>query len=136
MGVILMSKKFKKFTSLIIFVVISAFLVAGCGQKAATNTNSGQDTKKNNLKVALLLSGPINDGGWNQDAYEGLMGLKDKGAEVSYTENVKPNEIENNLRTYAKNGFNFIIGHGFEYGDALTKVADEFPDVKFLQIGG
>lgn len=131
-----MSKKFKKFTSFIVLVVLSSLLIAGCGKKADAPANSGNDTKKNTLKVALLLSGPINDGGWNTDAYNGLMLLKDKGCETAYTENCKPNEIETILRTYAKNGYNYIVGHGFEYGDALNKVAGDFPDVKFLQIGG
>lgn len=131
-----MLKKFKKFTSFILLVVLCSFLFAGCGKKAETTDNSGNDTEKSKFKAALLLSGPINDGGWNTDAYNGLMLLKDKGAETAYTENCKQNEIETILRTYAKNGYNFIVGHGFEYGDALNKVAGEFPEVKFLQIGG
>lgn len=131
-----MSKKFKKIISLMVLVVLSSLLIAGCGKKADTPVNTDPVKEEFKLKVALLLSGPINDGGWNTDAYNGLLLLKDKGAETAYTENCKPNEIETIFRTYAKNGYNYIVGHGFEYGDAINKVAGEFPDVKFLQIGG
>ena len=34
------------------------------------------------IKIALLLPGSLNDGGWNANAYQGLMALKDKGYEV------------------------------------------------------
>ncbi len=47
--------------------------------------------KKNqnkDLKVALVLTGTINDGGWNQRGYEGLLSVKDKyQAETAYNEN-------------------------------------------------
>ncbi|MCI0502856.1 MAG: BMP family ABC transporter substrate-binding protein, partial [Fusobacteria bacterium] len=40
------------------------------------------------LKVALVLTGAINDGGWNQRGYEGLLSVKDKyQAETAYNEN-------------------------------------------------
>ena len=40
------------------------------------------------------------------------------------------------IRSYADQGFNVIVGHGFEYGDALVTAAEEYPEVNFIQIGG
>jgi basic membrane protein A len=40
------------------------------------------------------------------------------------------------IRSYADQGFNIVVGHGFEYGDALTSAAEEYPEVSFIQIGG
>lgn len=38
--------------------------------------------------MALVLTGAINDGGWNQRGYEGLLSVKDKyQAETAYNEN-------------------------------------------------
>ncbi|MCL4459942.1 MAG: BMP family protein [Chloroflexi bacterium] len=89
------------------------------------------------LKVALVTSGPINDGGWNQSAYEGLQEVKKKlGAEVANTENTKQADQEQIIRSYANRGFNVIFGHGFEYADSLKAVAKDFPKVEFVQIGG
>ncbi len=88
------------------------------------------------LRIAMLTSGPINDEGWNQTAYEGLLALKEQGHEIANTENVAQADQLDLIRSYADQGFDVIIGHGFEYGDALTTAAEEYPDVKFIQIGG
>lgn len=88
------------------------------------------------LRVAMLTSGPINDDGWNQTAYEGLLALEAAGAEIANTENVAQADQLDLIRSYADQGFNVVIGHGFEYGDALTTAAEEYPDVSFIQVGG
>lgn len=88
------------------------------------------------LRVAMLTSGPINDDGWNQVAYEGLVALQENGAEIANTENVAQADQLDLMRSYADQGFDVIIGHGFEYGDALLTAAEEYPDVSFIQIGG
>jgi basic membrane protein A len=88
------------------------------------------------LKVAMLTSGPINDEGWNQTAYDGLKALEADGAEIANTENVAQADQLDLIRSYADQGFNVIIGHGFEYGDALLAAAEEYPEVSFIQIGG
>lgn len=86
--------------------------------------------------VALLTSGPVNDGGWNQAAFEGLQALAEQGATIAHRQNVAEGDQVNLLRSYAEGGFDIIIGHGPEFGLALTTVAQEYPDVRFLQIGG
>jgi basic membrane protein A len=89
------------------------------------------------LKAAMVMSGPINDGGWNTSAYDGLQQLKSKlGFDIAYSEQVAQADQVNTLRNYAKKGYNIVFGHGFEYGEALKQVAGEFPNVKFYQIGG
>lgn len=86
--------------------------------------------------VALLTSGPVNDGGWNQAAFEGLQALAEQGATIAHRQNVAAGDQVNLLRSYAEGGFDIIIGHGPEFGLALTTVAQEYADVRFLQIGG
>jgi basic membrane protein A and related proteins len=94
---------------------------------------TAQSTADQGLKVALILPGPASDKGFNQSAYESLAELQSKfGAETAYTESVAPNEFETAYRDYANNGYNVIIGQGFEFGDIATKVAPDYPDVKFL----
>lgn len=88
------------------------------------------------LKIAMLTSGPINDDGWNQTAYEGLLALQEAGAEIANTENVAQADQLDLIRSYADQGFTVIVGHGFEYGDALLTAAEEYPDLSFIQIGG
>jgi basic membrane protein A len=106
------------------------FVTAG-GQKAAAAGASSQ------LKIALLMPGPINDGGWNTMAYTALKEAEQFfTAEVAYTENVKQNDQVQLLRQYATRGYNVLIGHGFEFGDAMNQVGGEFPDKYFINYGG
>ncbi|MFW6030748.1 MAG: BMP family protein, partial [Halanaerobiales bacterium] len=89
------------------------------------------------FKAALLVSGNVDDEGWNQSAYEGLVLIEEKyGWDIAYTETVGQAEQYDIMRSYANQGFDLIIGHGFQYEDALKRAAEQYPDVYFLQIGG
>lgn len=85
------------------------------------------------VKVALLLPGPITDGGWSQLAYEGLQALgEEEGFEVAYSENTAQADIPETTRGYADDGYNLIIGHGFEFGSAFIEIAPDYPDQFFF----
>jgi basic membrane protein A len=101
--------------------------------KTADDSVSETDSKEKQLKVAMLLPGTINDGGWNAMAYAALKAAEEKfSAQIAYTENVGQNDQRRVARQYADQEYTVIIGHGFEFGDALTEVADEYPDTYFL----
>lgn len=88
-------------------------------------------------KVAMCLSGAANDMGWCQVAYEGLKLLESEyGCEIAYTENLTPDDIEAAFADYASNGYDVVIGHGYEFGDPAMEVAEQYPDVKFIVTEG
>ncbi len=120
-------KRFWQITT--IGLVVSLFLVA-CGGAAPAATSAPA------LKIAMLTTGPVTDEGWNQLAYEGLQALKAKGLSVANTENVVQADQASLIESYVNQGFNVIIGHGFEYGDSLTAAAAKHANVHFIQIGG
>jgi basic membrane protein A len=123
----------KKLTALVAALALMAGggLFAGGGKDKAPAEGAGA------MKIALLMPGPINDGGWNTMAYNALMAAKAEfDAEVAYTENVKQNDQVQLLRQYAMRGYTVMIGHGFEFGDALMQVGEDFPDKFFLNFGG
>ncbi len=111
----------------VLLILLAGVLLTACG---------GSAEKEDTLKAALLTGGPVNDGGWNQMAYEGLMGLEEIGYEVGNTENVQQDGQKQAIQAYADQGYDLIIGHGYEWGDSLTEMANSYPDIKFLQIGG
>ncbi|MBI1814279.1 MAG: BMP family protein [Deltaproteobacteria bacterium] len=89
------------------------------------------------FKVALLSPGPVSDAGWNALAYEGLLLIRDQlGAEISQIQTKTPAEFEEGFRSYAKRGFNLVIGHGFEFQDAAAAVSPDFPDTVFITTSG
>jgi basic membrane protein A len=108
--------------------LVTGTAAAGGGSQSAGGVSS--------RKVGLLLPGPINDGGWNASAYEGLGEIKKKYPDVtvSYQENIPPSNYEEIFRAYASRGYSLVFGHGYEFGDAALKAAQEFPSVKFCVI--
>ncbi|MGI6330826.1 MAG: BMP family protein [Zhaonellaceae bacterium] len=128
------------------FVVMVTACLAGCGQQTASPTDEESPNEnvepenvqpEKEIKVALLCSGPINDGGWNTDAYNGLMNVGKKyGWETAYTENVIAADIPNVLRNYASNGFSLVFGNGYEYAEYMMEIGEEFPETCFFSICG
>ena len=126
----------------LIFAMLAALLLSGCSNTSADpsapstapSENGGQASE---LRVALLLPGSINDKGWNASAYEGLMTMaKEHDIEVAYQENVSQSDMEGVFWDYASEGYNLIIGHGYQFGDAAEKVCTEFPEVNFVVLNG
>jgi len=86
------------------------------------------------FKMGLLVPGSVSEEGWNRIGYNALKGVEEQlGAKVSYVElQQNPASFEKAFRDYASQGFNVILGHGFEFQDAALTVAPEFPDTTFL----
>ena len=131
-------KTMRKILAFILTLSIACILVA-CSSGQEDETDSGQSEQSGDgdskLRIALLLPGSLNDGGWNAAAYTGLMQLEEEGYEVAFTENVTIAGIEEAMRNYAYEEYDLIIGHGFEFGEPAMRVAPEFPDVKFFVSG-
>jgi basic membrane protein A len=112
-------------------VVLGSGLLAGCG--GGETSGSATQTTQPKLRVALVLPGSADDKGFNQAAYEALPILEERfGAETAYSENTPVNEFEQAFRDYAEQGFNVVIGQGFEFGEVAMKVAPDYPDTFFL----
>lgn len=105
--------------------------------KSETPTPSAVATKAAAFKVALLSPGPVSDAGWNALAYEGLLMIRDQlGAQISQIQTKTPAEFEEGFRSYAKNGYQLVIGHGFEFQDAAAAVSPDFPNTVFITTSG
>lgn len=90
------------------------------------------------LKVGLVLDkGGKDDKSFNSAAYEGAMkAQKEMGIDLKYVEATDTNALENLHRSFARKGFDLVIGIGFAQTDAVRKVATQFPQVKFALIDG
>ncbi len=115
-------------------VTLAAIFLMVLSQMPFARPAMGQSTSVGKkIRVALILSGPITDQGWNMMAYNALMAVKETyGADVAYTENTPPSDYEEIFQGYAVAGYDVIVGHGFEFGDAAKAVAKRFPKTKFI----
>jgi basic membrane lipoprotein Med (substrate-binding protein (PBP1-ABC) superfamily) len=107
-------------------------------EEAAAEADAEPAADEEPLKVGLLSPGPVNDQGWNQLAYDGLLQIEEElGAEISHVEvGESPAEYEKAFSDYASQGYDLVIGHGFQFQDAAAKVAPQFPDTVFITSGG
>lgn len=138
----------KKAVALMLGLTLAVGSLAGCGSstedtQAGTQAASNEETEaaseeggsEDALKVALCLTGAKNDMGWNQSAYEGLELIKEEfGCEVECTENVQAADMVATFTDYAANGYDVVIGHGFQFGDPALEVGELYPDTKFICI--
>jgi len=87
--------------------------------------------------VAMIINGTINDKGWNETAYNGLIRAGEElGVETAYSENVQQADFETTMRDYASQGYDMIICVGNQFSDAALVVAPSFPDVAFSVMNG
>jgi basic membrane protein A and related proteins len=85
------------------------------------------------LKVALVLPGPITDGTFNTAAHQGLLAAQKKyNIQISVQENTTFAQSEAALLRYAREGYDVVIGHGFQFGEPATKIHKQFPKTWFI----
>lgn len=106
-----------------------SLLAASCGG------GGGRDDAT--FRVAVLLTGPVSDDGWNASAWEGAERIRDElGAEIAKVESLDKSRFEENLRQFAAEGWDLVIGHAYEFQDATLRVAKDYPNTMFVVIAG
>jgi basic membrane protein A len=120
-------------------LLLACLVMTGCGHSSTTTpgTPNTPAATGSTFKVALLTTGPVTDGGWNQSAYEGIQRIaKDLGAQTAKQENLQPAQFREAFRDFASQGYNVIFAHGDEFGPDAATVAAQFPKVVFITTGG
>ena len=84
------------------------------------------------LKVCMIMSGLMSDGGWNTKAYRGMDKLKSEGFHTATTEMVSPSNVVTVGAEYAEAGYDLIIGHGWEFGNPFVGLAPRYPTQNFF----
>lgn len=84
-------------------------------------------------KIALVLPGPITDGTFNSAANKGIEAAKAKyDIEVVVRENTDFAQIEDVLRSYAEEGYDMVIGHGFQFAEPVMNIHAQYPNTFFV----
>ncbi|HEY7280257.1 MAG TPA: BMP family ABC transporter substrate-binding protein [Actinomycetota bacterium] len=109
-------------------------MAAACGSSGNGNTNGSGSGP---LKVAFILDGPINDGGFNQGIYNGIQQLQQHfGSKVqaTYKQNIPENpQSAQVIDSLIQGGNTVIFATSYGYHTFVAKAAKANPDVKFMQ---
>jgi basic membrane protein A len=116
-------------------LVATALLVAvaaSCGGDGG-NGDESEGGGDSDIRVALVTYiGGLNDRGFNALANEGLERAQDElGVDGRVFISDAASDYVPNLSQAARGGFDLVIGVGFLMGDAVSSVAEQFPDTSF-----
>lgn len=123
-------------------MLLLGMVLVACGSAATpapAEKSSAQEAEPTAepFKIALIVSGELADGSWNQFQYESMQEIeKEPGIEVSYSENVDIPDFERVASDYCRQNYNLIIAHTFDYQEPALKVADNCPNTKIAVQGG
>lgn len=121
-------------------VALSSLWLIGCGKPQEASTSSTGDATRGNVQAASepLTIGIVFDRGgrgdksFNDSAWTGLeRAKKELGVQDKAVESKEVKDYELNLTALAEQKCDLVIAVGVGMSDAVTKVAKEFPDVKF-----
>ena len=114
-------------------MVTSALLSTGGNTFAATQHTSRIDAT---FKVGLVAdTGGINDHGFNQLAYDGVIEAHKKfGIEYTVAQTHQSSEYVSKLTKFARLSYNLVIAVGYPMESAVRHVSKNYPGIKFLII--
>ena len=122
----------KKLFIFFLLVLIAVSFNSCAKRKSVFNFVEGKD-----LRIALVISGPVNDSSWNEAAYNGLKRFQSlHRTKIAVVEKVSLQDAERVFSELADRKFNLIIGHGYEYGKLLKNISKKYPEVFFCVVGG
>ena len=117
-----------------LFLVIIFFAAMGCHRNGVSNSPESGTSAAGAFRVGLVLDkGGKDDKSFNSAAVAGAERAAKEipGVEVKEVESPDDAAYEPAMRTFAERGYNLVIVIGFSQGDALKKVAPQFPKTHF-----
>lgn len=101
--------------------------LAGC---SGSDEDEGSSAGK--YKIAMVMDGTINDGGWGASCYDALTGACDElGWECAYSESVDTADWVTTMQAYVDLDYDIVLAPGSQYVDSVVQCADDNPDAHF-----
>lgn len=117
----------KRYKKIILFVFISlfTFYISCSGSKS--------DTGSQELKIAAIFPGSIQDADYNTIGYIALQeAANKKGLKASYSEKVSVDDADRVIKVYVESGHSIIWAHGAQFNEIVKKNAEKYPEVTFI----
>jgi basic membrane protein A len=87
------------------------------------------------LQVGLVTDvGQIDDGSFNEGAYNGLLAVERCGATIDYIETQDSTDYASNIAEFAEQGYDIIVTVGFALRQATIEAAAAYPDIRFIGV--
>lgn len=115
------------------------------GEAAAPESTEGEKTAENGkdpnrlIKIGFLFSNVISTDAWAQTSENARLYLEEncENVETTKVENIAGGaDCERVLREFINDGCEIIVGTSFDYLDYMLALADEYPDVTFINGSG
>ena len=115
--------------------LVAVFALAACGGSDTASDTVPADTtpaEPTGLACEVTDTGGVDDKGFNQIAYEGLLQAADSlGVATEVLESVSDADYAPNLQSFIDKGCNVIVTVGFLLADATKAAAEANPTVQF-----
>ena len=122
-------------TTVVVLTAAVLLVAAGCGGggKKSTTTTTTTTTESAALKIGMVTDvGGLNDRGFNALAYLGLkQAQRELGVQIQVAESKSPADYVPNLASFARRGYDLVLGVGYTEIAAMGAVAKRFPDTHF-----
>ena len=143
--------KLNRMIAFVMVLMFAAVLFAGCASEpvaeetttetpAAEGATATEDTAAlpgEGIKVGLLVPDSIVDPGWSQTGANGMKTAEaNLGFKLSIVEAATNDEIKTEALAMAEDGYDYIVGHGGQYGPIFAEFCADYPDTIFLTQGG
>ncbi|HZO61699.1 MAG TPA: BMP family ABC transporter substrate-binding protein [Gaiellaceae bacterium] len=108
-------------------------LVVMAALMAVSSAGAGTDARAKTLKIGMVTdAGGLNDHGFNHLAYQGLTeAQKELGITFRVAESRSPSDYIPNLASFARQGYDLVVGVGYTEIGAMGAVAKRFPKTRF-----
>lgn len=124
---------------LLVFSIVLSFSSCKKGEEKGASaekveTTSSATRNPDAYKIALVVESTIDDKGWCQAMYDGLLeAKKDLGNKFEFKVFEKMLAIDSGstFRQCAAEGYDLILAHGAQYKNPIIEVAEEFPNISF-----
>lgn len=119
----------KKFFAILLVVAIAVSFVFAGG-----SGESSEAPKSDKVKIALIIENTIDDKGWCQAMYDGLVEadtLIPGEFEFKVAEKQAVVDAGSIARQFVADGYDLIIAHGAQYKSFVLELAEDYPNVSF-----
>lgn len=138
------SPKSRKKLFITITVVVAIVIALGVAFTQARPTGTegfqGFEKSRETLQVALLANGPLTDWGFNYSHAQAIGFTQKQLGEQIFARALgdvpETGDAERIMRRLINSGVDMIIAASFGYQDSTVKLAEEYPNVNFLQAWG